>query len=272
MDWKALSETPPWDWPPETGATVLEILRDEGATEDDLLCAAEMAGDAMLIDDALARALIALLERGDASEEVRSKAAISLGPLLEDGDLAGFEEPDDQPVSEEVFREARKALRERFEDASLPKKLRRRILEASVRAPEPWHEAAIREAYGSGDADWKLTAVFAMRWVKGFEPQILEALGSDDLATRFEAIQAAGSWEVASAWPAVREVLTDESPDQDLLLAAIEAAAAVSPEEGPGHLAELADSDDEDVSAAANEALAIADTTLTEEGLDDEDD
>ena len=42
-------------------------------------------------------------------------------------------------------------------DSSIPKQVRRRILEASVRAPEDWHQNAIRAAYSSGDKDWMLT-------------------------------------------------------------------------------------------------------------------
>ena len=58
----------------------------------------------------------------------------------------------------------------------VPKELRRRILEASVRAFEPWHPDAIRTAYASSDQEWVLTAVFAMAHIKGFDEQILESL------------------------------------------------------------------------------------------------
>jgi hypothetical protein len=44
-----------------------------------------------------------------------------------------------------------------------------RILEASVRAPQDRHPDAVRAAYASGDAAWKLTAVFRMADVRGFE-------------------------------------------------------------------------------------------------------
>jgi hypothetical protein len=50
-------------------------------------------------------------------------------------------------------------------------KVRRRVLEASVRAPQDWHQEAIREAYSSGDESWRLTAVFCMRFVRGFKDQ-----------------------------------------------------------------------------------------------------
>ena len=35
-------------------------------------------------------------------------------------------------------------------------------------------------AYSSEDKDWMLTAVFSMRWVRGFENQILELLKNPD--------------------------------------------------------------------------------------------
>lgn len=49
-----------------------------------------------------------------------------------------------------------------------------------MRAPEQWHQNAIRAAYSNGDKEWILTAVFSMRWVRGFDDQILEALKSGD--------------------------------------------------------------------------------------------
>ena len=67
----------------------------------------------------------------------------------------------------------------------MPNTCRRRcgggVLEASVRAPQDW-----RQECDSGRrtpapiVSWRLTAVFCMRFVRGFNDQILEALGSDD--------------------------------------------------------------------------------------------
>jgi hypothetical protein len=45
-----------------------------------------------------------------------------------------------------------------------------------VRAPQDWHENAVGSAYASGDDTWKLTAVFCMRFVRGFDGQIVEEL------------------------------------------------------------------------------------------------
>jgi hypothetical protein len=82
-----------------------------------------------------------------------------------------------------------------FISTTIPKEVRRRTLEASVRAPESWHQNAITAAYSSGDKDWILTDVFSMRWVRGFDYQILEALKSADPEIHYEACQAAtGGW------------------------------------------------------------------------------
>ena len=53
------------------------------------------------------------------------------------------------------------------------KEVKRPILEASVRAPEKWHKNAVAAAYRSKDEDWKLTAVFCMRFIRGFDKQIV---------------------------------------------------------------------------------------------------
>ena len=81
-------------------------------------------------------------------------------------------------------------------DASAPKDVRRRALEGSVRGPQTWHRDAIRAAFASADDAWKLTAVFCMRFVMGFDDQALEALNSTNPAIHYEAVVAAGNWGV----------------------------------------------------------------------------
>jgi hypothetical protein len=85
------------------------------------------------------------------SEELRTRAAISLGPVLEQADMDGFEDPDDVPIFERTFRNIQDTVHRLFLDKSNPKEVRRRILEASVRAPQDWHQNAIMAAYSSGD-------------------------------------------------------------------------------------------------------------------------
>ncbi len=258
MKLKVLGDTPSWEWPETAGKTILEVLVDGRADEADRLLAAELAGDIVVINDELAEGLLSVVRDGNAPEELRGKAAIALGPVLEQADTDGFEDPDDVLITESTFRGIRESLRRLYTDADVPKEVRRRILEAAVRAPQPWQRDAIRAAYRSDDEEWRLTAVFGMRWIDGFEPEILEALRSDDFEMHYEAVCAAGEWGVDAAWSHVLGLLTSEDTEKPLLLAAIEAAAGIRPREARDVLAGLTDSEDEDIVEAADEAMAIA--------------
>ena len=269
MDLKTLQDTPPWDWPEGAGRMFLDILRDDQAAEPDRLLAAELAGDFTVINEELVGALLSILRSGAESETLRGKAAISLGPVLEYADTDGFEDPDEVPITLRTFHTIQESLRTLYTDAGVPKEVRRRILEASVRAPQGWHQDAVRAAYTSGDEAWRLTAVFCMRFVRGFDEQILEALDATNPDIRYEAVCAAGNWEVAAAWPHIAALVTSKRTDKPLLLAAIEAAASIRPQEAAEILADLTDSDDEDIAEAAYEAMAMAEGRLHE---DDEDD
>src|SRR5271167_2664009 len=176
MDLKALKDTPPWDWPAGTAEKLVNVLRDEQATVSDRVLATEMAGDFTVVNDELVEALLAILRNSEESKQVRARAAISLGPVLEYADTEGFDDEGDVPISEPTFQGIQELLHQLYRDAHIPKEVRRRILEASVRAPREWHENAIRSAYSSGDEMWKLTAVFCMRFLRGFEEQIVEEL------------------------------------------------------------------------------------------------
>ena len=127
------------------------------------------------------------------------------------------------------FVKSRNRSEKLYLDNSTPKEVRRRILEASVRAPETWHQDAIRDAYSSGDREWMLTAVFSMRWVRGFEDQILEALKSADPEIQYEAVNAAGNCELDAAWPHIIELLDEAHSPKPLLFAAIEAVGSIRP-------------------------------------------
>jgi hypothetical protein len=194
MNLKALKDTPPWAWPEGTAEKLVSALRDERASEPDRLLATEMAGDFTVVNDESVEALLAILRNGEESQEIRARAAISLGPILAYGDTEGFEDPDDVPISERHFQQIRESLRELYMDAQIPKEVRRRILEASVRAPQDWHRNAVRAAYSSGDDAWELTAVFCMRFLRGFDKEIVEELGNRNQDIQLEAVLAAGNW------------------------------------------------------------------------------
>jgi len=102
MDLETLKDTPPWDWPEEAGDVFLGVLRDHQADGSDRLLAAELAGDSVVINDELVDALLSILCSNDESEELRGRAAISLGPALEYAYMDEFEDPDDVPISEKT--------------------------------------------------------------------------------------------------------------------------------------------------------------------------
>jgi hypothetical protein len=275
MDLKTLKDSPPWDWPTGTRKLLLDILRDDHSAETDRLVATQLAGDFTVISDEVAEALLSILRRSDLSETLRSQAAIALGPVLDHTDTEGFGE-DSQTIliAERTFHDIQASLQTLFLRADVPKDVRRRILEASVRAPQDWHPEAVREAYASPDEAWKLTAVFCMSYIPGFDEQILEGLESENRDMRYEAVLAAGTWEVDGAWPHVVAIITSERNDKSLLLAAIDAVASIRPNDAAEILLDLSESDDDDIVEAVDEALAMAgglsDADYEDEDEDDE--
>ena len=271
MDLRKLRDTPPWDWPEDAGNTLHEILADDQSEASEHILAAELAGDYTVINDELADDLLSILQDGNESAALRGRAAISLGPALDHADTDGFHDPDDVPISEDMFHNIQDSLRRLYLDADVPKTVGRRILEASVRAPQDWHRDAIRTAYSRDDEDLRLTAVFAMRWVRGFDNQILEALESKNPDIHYQAVCAAGNWEVDAAWSHVARILRAQVPAKSLLLAAIDSAASIRPHEAGLVLLDLTDSDDEDIAEAAHEAMAMAEA-ISQDLFDDNDD
>ena len=159
-----------------------------------------------------------------------------------------------------------------YYDAGVPKEVRRHILEAVVREPQDWHSAAVRAAFASDDENWQLTAVFCMHFIKGFDRQIIEALESDNSDIRYEALLAAGNWQLKKAWPSVARLLTDADIDKTMLLAAIDAAAGIGIPEAVNSLAQFLNADDDDIVDAVNEALAMLEGGGFDDGYDEEND
>jgi hypothetical protein len=232
------------------------------------MAAVESAGDFAEMNDDLAHALIDIVRDRTEPEELRAAAAISLGPVLEECDMEGFEEEDElfrPPISEDTYRAIQTALREVHDSADDAKLVRRRALEAAVRAPADWQPDAVRAAYAAADPEWKMTAVFTMHYVPGFDNEILASLDDPDPEVRFEAIRAAGSRDLPAAWPKIHTLLVPPSGDRDLLLAAIEAAPFVSPSEAQPILFQLSESDDAEIAEAAEDALSFIDIEREED-------
>lgn len=258
MNIHTLNDTPPWDWPENADKFIAEVLREKSAPVSDRVLAAELAGNHVVMDDNMGNLLLTIIRDNDEPEELRAKAAISLGPALDYADMMEFDDPDDILLSAETFSKVQKQLQDIYQDAGAPKKLRRKVLEASVRAPMDWHKQAIREAYRCNDQEWLLTAVFCMGYVKGFDDEILESLKSENSNIFYEAICSAGNWGIQKAWPYIEEIITGEGLDKPLLIAAIDASIHVNPCESMDILTELSLSDDEEIADAAEEALSMA--------------
>lgn len=266
----SMTKLPPWEWPENSEQILLGVLNDASADASDRLLAAELAGELPASMDELADALLSIVQSEDESEDLRAGAAIALGPTLEYAYLSDFEDPDEEAISEVMYLKINEALHKLYLDSTVSEEVRRRILEGSVRAPQDWHGDAIRAAYTSEKENWRLTAVFCMRYVHGFEDQILEALDSEDPDMLYEAVCAAGNWRLDDAWPRLTALFASEETDRDVLFAAIEAVTDIRPQEAGVILVDLADSEDEEIAEAATEAMVLAEDYSGESDLDEE--
>ena len=272
MNIDELQYMPSWEWPEDAGQIILKALSDARSEESDRLLALELAGDFTIISDELMEALLSIVYNDNESDDLRSRAVISMGPALECYDMQVFDEPDDPSISEGLFNKIQETLHRLYRDAGIPKLVRRRILETSIRAPQDWHTDAIRAAYASDDEEWKLTAVFCMGYVRGFKDPILESLKSQNPDIQYHAICAAGNWQVDGAWPHIANLLFTEGADKDLILAAIDAAVNIRPKEAADLIHGLINADDEDIVEAAYEAMAMVGVFLEDDMDDDFDD
>ena len=265
----------PWSWPDNAADITLKALQNSDTSEEDRLLAAKMAGDFTIINDDLAEALLEVVSDNSKPEKLRAQAVLSFGPALEYIESEGFEDIgffDDFEVTEPMYNRIQKTLKTLYFDAAIPTYVRRRVLEASVRAPQPWHDGAIRAAYRCGKDDWMLTAVFCMMFVQGFQQEILEALQNKKSAIKDQAIEAIGAWGISDAWPSIVEILRDSHADRDSLFIAINAAISIEHPEINTALHELLDSSDAEVADAATEALAMLEMGFFGEAEDDDDD
>ena len=267
-DLKFLANTPSWQWEEEDSDRIIKALGDTGADGSERLLAAELAAECTMFHEEIAETLLYIVGRNDETTELREAAVISLGPFLEQADLLDFEEEEDL-LSDEMFHRMQNRLRQLFFDAAVPPSLRRKVLETSVRAFQEWQCNAVRAAYKSNDPEWLLTAVFSMRFVRGFEREILEALKHKDPIVHHHAVCAAGNWGIDEAWSHIVPLVTGKGVDKDLRLAAIDAIAGIRPGEAVDVLRGLTLSDDQDIVDAAFEAISMA-KGLTDPGnLDD---
>jgi hypothetical protein len=215
---------------------------------------------ALRMDDQIAQALLDVAG-SDASDEVRIDAIVVLGPVIEE---CGDEYIDDAdfdfgpelgpPVSRETFASIVRSLRALYDDAAQPKLVRRRAFEVLVRDAQNWQSKEIRKHFGSTDPEWRLTAVFAMGYVAGFEKMIAETVRTAEGQLLIEAVIAAGRMSVSAAASRIHKLATSRETELDLRLAAIEALPDVDPD-CSDTLEELTRSPKREIAEAAEFAL-----------------
>jgi hypothetical protein len=239
--------------PKDCRSALFEIL--EGDDPDLKLRALEFTSG--LVDgDPTALRHLELVEATGEPSEVRARAASALAPALEEYG-SGWEDPyRSRALSRDGYRRVQNRLERVYRQAMAPKLVRRRVLEASARAPESWHRGAIRAAWKEADAAWRRTAVHAMGYVDGFEGALTEALKVDD-----QRIVAAALRSVANCGRVgdAAEVLVGYACSGDCScecrVAAIEGLRFVSSRRARRVLDRLTDSPDDDVAGTAAWAL-----------------
>jgi hypothetical protein len=109
-----------------------------------------LAGDLTVINDELADSLTAIIGSRNEPEQFARAGCHCAWASARAADTDGFEDPEDVPITQPKFRSIQASLQKLHFDNSIPKEVRRRrILEASVRAPESWHQNAISTAYSA---------------------------------------------------------------------------------------------------------------------------
>ncbi len=268
-----LSERDPWDYPESADADIDAGLQSDEADVRRLAISLASTG----VEPHRLETLLKIAQ-GDKEPELAAAAAIALGPALEESYLddpgesgEGVFGPDDAPtISPALYRKLRDGLRALHDDTARPLLVRRRALEAAVRAPEAWMTEATRAAYAAPELEWRSTAVFCMGYLQEFDDAILEALKSDEAPIKFEALRAAGERELAAAGKEVLRVAGDPEADKDLRLAAIEALESLDVPGAEELLEDLVEKADDELAEAAEAALE--ERSISSFGVDDLDD
>ncbi len=252
-------------------------LQDLTSPDEETRAAArEELGQEM--NDEVARQLLDLVT-GDAGADARADAIVAFGPVIE-GCSMDFDEEEDDPelpydteVSRETFDLITTRIRSLYDDESQPKIVRRRAFEVLIRDPRPWHIMEVRRHFGSSDAEWKRTAVFAMGLIPGFDEEMVSTLEKGDGELLFEAVRAAGLMELSRAASRIRELALSRDTELDLRLEAIFALPNVD-SDCFGILEDLTRESDANVAEAAEEALEELEfrARLNEQAGDQEDD
>jgi HEAT repeats len=246
-----LARSNPAQWPDSARKRIDRALAhttDEICLSGIYLCLEEM-------EDRLANRLLSITT-SDRDLKLRIEAVGVLGTVLEEFHLMfDYEDPDSATsITMRMFDKIQRALKFTFYDANTPKMLRCRILESSVQAEQAWHSKAISDAYRSDDRDWRITAIFCMGFVDGFDETIIKHLQDEDPESLREAVRAAGNMVIIEAADRIMEIAGDENTDEKMRQEAIWAIGQIVPTNAESLLDELAKSKNEVISDAAKMA------------------
>jgi HEAT repeat protein len=199
----------------------------------------------------------------DPSQEVRSKAIVTLGRYIYEGDMAVYdfdwgameELMREDELPEEDFLRVKDFLLQLVKDEGQPLDSRRFAIEALSFLNEPEVQDLIEAAYAHPDVKMKLSAIFAMgrqgdqRWAD----TLLKELDSEVEELQYEAVRAAGEACLDKAALRLEELALAD--DKDLQLEAIWALGKIGGESVSAFLYDLADDEDKEIREMAEAAL-----------------
>ncbi len=168
-------------------------------------------------DTRLVPTFIEILNK-DSDFNVRAAAATALGMFVYLGEFEEIPPHIQRKVEDNLLAVLRSS------DQIL---VRRRALEALGSSSRPEVTGLIEAAYDGEEADWKVSALFAMgrSGDEGWGKQVLSNLRNQNEAIRMEAIHAAGDLGLASARPVLLDMLADASIPTALFALGVSLAA-----------------------------------------------
>lgn len=201
--------------------------------------------------------------RNDPSQQVRSKAIVTLGRYIYEGDMADYDfdwgamealmREDELP--ERDFLQVKAFLLDIVKDEEQPLDSRRFAVEAIGFLNQPEILDLIAEAYNHPDPRMKVSAIFAMgrngneRWAE----IIIKELDSPIKDLQYEAVRATGEAYLEKAAPKLKSLAL--SDDKELRLEAIWALGKIGGEGVEAFLESCAQEKDGDIREVAEAAL-----------------
>jgi len=239
------------------------VLRDYLEDKDAQVRALALEG---LWDYPVPELIAPLLEiaRNDPSQEVRSRAIVTLGRYIYEGNMAVYdfdwgameELMREDELPEEDFLRVRDFLLQLVRDEGQPLDSRRFAIEALSFLNEPEVTDLIETAYAHPDVKIKLSAIFAMG--RQGHPQwadtLLKELDSEVEELQYEAVRAAGEACLDKAAPRLEDLAL--VGDKNLQLEAIWSLGKIGGEGVSEFLYDLADdAEDKEIREMAEAAL-----------------